>query len=548
MPGAGWFLAAFFAAAPAEPIEPLAEPTAPTAEPIAEPTAPTAEPIAEPTAEPIAEPTAEPIAEPTAPTAPATPVKAAPTGPRPHYAVDVFETALALTGGLIWYWNAAQFNSRDWDLAWDQRSWKSKLITFEAPRFDDNTFDTNAFWHPGVGMGIYAIARGNHISPLKALAISAISSVVWEYTVEFREYPSVNDMIFTPMAAISLAEPAARLAAFLRAGSHNLIAEGFADLLDPVAAVNARFEHAAPRDVPVTDDWGVPVEYRHRLELFAALGDTDFGGGVQHFDGTFGADIFLDSTPGFGLAGERRRLVGTGALTFLAGGVSFADSHLVAAGLAGKVALGGVQWRRYEATFEPKPRGHVLFLGLGTGFEYATRRTPGFPSDDRLGIVRIAGPMVDWGLARGNVSLHAQADASWDFAMVHPLAGDDYLASASPDGLPTVLTREGYYYAQGLSLTGRLVAAYGRWETGVDVGEDDFRPLHVLDRNGSAGPPPATADRRARRRLWGGVRPWQRVPLAVTVGLEHMVREGRMSVIERSHSELRASTAVSLMF
>lgn len=263
---------------------------------------------------------------------------------RRHYTLAVLETAAAVGMGTVWYWRNAQFNSRDWDLGWDWPSWKKKA-TFEAPRFDDNTYDTNAFWHPLDGAGLYLIARGNHLTPLQSLGMVAAQSVIWEYAVEFREYPSVNDMIFTPMAAISLSEPAVRVAALIRAGNNGPVAETVAAVLDPVGAVNGMFEGPSARARGRTDAAGLPLDYRHRLELFFGAGQTSFGDGRQQSSSQVGADLFVDSTPGYGRPGRRSGLVGTGTLAFLRGGAAIDDRNLAA-------AIGGPHRQR------PRPGAH----------------------------------------------------------------------------------------------------------------------------------------------------------------------------------------------
>lgn len=156
--------------------------------------------------------------------------------------------------------------------------------------------------------------------------------------------------------------------------------------------------------------------------------------------------------------------------------------------------------------------------------------------------------MVDWSLARGAFNLHVEGDATWDFAMVTPVAGDAFLATAtSTQGLPTVVVNERYYYAQGLSLRARAIGTIGPLETGIDLGEDDYRPLSSLDRN-DAPSIPGTTDRRARRRLWVGVRPWPTLPFMATVAGDHVITEGRMGSANVTASELRGSTALSLIF
>jgi hypothetical protein len=467
--------------------------------------------------------------------------------PRPaHYGMTALGTTLALLGGTAWYWREKDFNSRDWALRWDRASWKAKLITFDAVRFDDNHFDTNAFWHPLDGAGLYLLARGNGLQPGQSLAVVTAFSVAWEYLIEFREYPSVNDMIFTPLAAISLGEPAIRLAELLRTGSSGPVKRGVAALLDPVGTANDYFRGERRPPGAETDLWGLPTTYRHRLDVFVGLGQTDYGAGRQRTEGDFGADLFIDGTPGFGREGRGWQVTGPGSLSFLAGAAAVDQGRLVGATTVGKVSMVGAQWRSFEDV-GPDPHGQTVFAGVATGFEYATRSSPTF-SSDQLGIIRLVGPLVEGTVVRGRARLDFVTDASWDFAMVHPFGGGAIAMSGQPvAGVPTVVTNEGYYFGQGLSLGARLRAAFGRWETGVDVGRDDFRPLGVLDRHGVPSVA-GTSDQRDRRRLWVGVRPWSRWPVRVMATADQWIREGRMGTGWAQSSELRGATSLGLIF
>src|SRR4051794_22170063 len=78
-----------------------------------------------------------------------------------HLGRALLETLAVQTGGTVWYWQDLEFNSPDWDLRWDWPSWRWKLLSLDAVRFDQNQFGTNAGWHPTWGTVSYHIGRGN---------------------------------------------------------------------------------------------------------------------------------------------------------------------------------------------------------------------------------------------------------------------------------------------------------------------------------------------------------------------------------------------------
>jgi hypothetical protein len=110
-----------------------------------------------------------------------------------------------------------------------------------------------------------------------------------------------------------------------------------------------------------------------------------------------------------------------------------------------------------------------------------------------------------------------------------------------------VVSRERYYYAQGLSLRARAIGTIGRWQSGIDFDRDDFWPLGGLDRHGAPAVP-GTMDSRSRRRAWVGVKPWANLPFMASVNGAQTTSEGRMGGVNVETSEWRASTLLSLIF
>ena len=144
--------------------------------------------------------------------------------PRKRHWIRAAEEVFVINGpiGTVWYWSNANFNQADWDLRWDRESWKAKLVTFDAVRFDGDDFRTNAVHHTFVsGMSYFLVGRSNRLTIPESFLASVLASTTWEYLVEFREGPSVNDMITTPLSGIALGETVFQLGElFLRGGDH----------------------------------------------------------------------------------------------------------------------------------------------------------------------------------------------------------------------------------------------------------------------------------------------------------------------------------------
>ena len=479
----------------------------------------------------------------------ATPPPPAVPPPLPVYPrLALLETALALSGAIIWYRTDGHFNAKDWDYNWSWSTWKKRLITFDAVRFDDNAFSINALVHPLDGTGIYLIARGNRLSPLPSFLITVAGSTIWEFVVEYREVVSINDMIFTPMAGFAVGEPMVRLSNLLRAGDPGPVKEVLATLLNPIDAMNGWFEGGRPASAGPTDAYGLPLLYRHRLELAAGVGHAEFGPAGTSNELEARADLFVDATPTLSEPARRAGFVGPGALAWLVASISGNSNWQTAGGrIQSEVAVGGWLLRQTLESEGGQPTSsRSLFLGFGTAFEYASRSFPRFT--DALGVVRLAGPLVDWGLRRGGLDVHFVGDLFYDFAMVRALALDDYLHANGGGALSSVLAQQGYYFAQGVSASLRLIVEYGRLEVGGAVTEDDFWSIRGRDRFQPSELEPAARDRRGAVHAWWAVRPWLRSPLRALLVFDRLTREGRFDGYDASLSEVRFSTALDLKF
>ncbi len=469
--------------------------------------------------------------------------------PLPVYPrLALLETALALGGGIAWYNTDSHFNAKDWDYNWNWSNWNKRLITYEAVRLDDNAFGINAIIHPLAGTGIYLIARGNRLGPLTSFLFATAESAIWEWVVEYREVVSINDMIFTPIAAIGIGEPMVRVSSLLRAGYPGPIKEVLATILNPIDAVNGWFEGRHSTPLGPTDANGLPLLYRHRLEAGAGVGYTDFGAAGSRNELEVGGDAFVDATPTLGEPGRRAGWVGPGALNWLAASLTGSDWQIVGARIFSEVALAGWLIRQtHEVAYDQPISSHSLFLGIGTGFEYASRWRPA-SGQDQLGIVRLPGALADWGLRRGKLDIHLVGDLFYDFAMAHALALAGYVSANGPGAISSVLAGHGYYYAQGVSTSLRLVLEYDRLEAGASLTEDDFWSIRARQRFPSPELDPAGHDRRGARRLWLAVRPLRSEPWRALLLFDQVTREGRFDGYGAHLSEIRLSVAIDVKF
>ncbi|NOZ74664.1 MAG: DUF3943 domain-containing protein, partial [FCB group bacterium] len=79
---------------------------------------------------------------------------------------------------------------------------------------DEDEFDVNQFGHPYQGALVFTAARAQGLDFWQSIPYPILSSFIWEIGLE-TEYPSINDMITTPLSGITYGEITHRLSLLL---------------------------------------------------------------------------------------------------------------------------------------------------------------------------------------------------------------------------------------------------------------------------------------------------------------------------------------------
>src|SRR5204862_4451748 len=121
------------------------------------------------------------------------------------------------------------------------------------------------------GVLIYMIGRGNGRTLPSSMLLTAGESVAWEYLAEYREKPSINDMVNNPFGGMAVGEPFFQLSEFFSRGRDNFINPTLAALFSPISAVNGWADHRRLRPAPDTDPLGLPRDVWHRFVLYGGF-------------------------------------------------------------------------------------------------------------------------------------------------------------------------------------------------------------------------------------------------------------------------------------
>ena len=102
---------------------------------------------------------------------------------------------------------------------------------------DEDEFDVNQFGHPYQGALAYTSARAQGLSFWQSTPYPILSSFVWEIGME-TEYPSINDMITTPMSGITYGEISHRLSLLILGSNPTIANEIAAFIVNPSLGLN----------------------------------------------------------------------------------------------------------------------------------------------------------------------------------------------------------------------------------------------------------------------------------------------------------------------
>lgn len=396
-----------------------------------------------------------------------------PKEPEKHYLRTAIQEAMALAGGTAWYWIDRERQVADWDFP----SWSERL-TLDVMRYDNNPFHVNFAWHAGNGSAFHVIGRANGLSLWESVGAGVLTSLVWEYALEYREKVSVNDLIFTTGAGIPLGEFIYVMGRYFHEDER---ASQWA-----AARWTAGFPQALTRvldgdDAPSLTDTD-PLW--HSMHLGYELGassatvseaDADHTFHSLHIDGRF---VRL---PGYLETGVWSRGFATAEFTHASMDVSGASGGSAVKIFADTTLLG---W--YSQQIHPGREFLSNATMLGVSMAYRYRREQVGAWDDRVGVLHMPGLAADAHLEWRDFSLDASARLHADFAGVNALSNDEWNAAHPDEHGKAILRKMGYYYGYGgsvalsadlryrsLVLGGSMWAARYRSDEGLDRTQED---------------------------------------------------------------------------
>ncbi|MBS1122673.1 MAG: hypothetical protein H6Q90_4901 [Deltaproteobacteria bacterium] len=367
----------------------------------------------------------------------------------------------------IWYWRTKEHQAVDFDLGWDWKSWKAKLLTFEKVKFDTNPFYINAIRHPLKGALDYQIARTNGMGMLGSTVFASLMGAAWEYIIEYREAPSINDMLLNLNGGIAIGEPLWQFGQLWRGGRPSLGDRVRTALLSPFDALHdgIRGPHR----------WWRPRLWRS-LVFDAGLSSRHFDEGSRG-ELSLGADLELVAHPDYATSGAHHDALRHGAWSRLKARVWFADAstdHQIVATVVHSRTSISARYRQDDA-------GNSTLVALATAFTYRKERLSG--EWDKLAIAHLLGMHLQLARRTPSYAVRCEVGMYADFALVQAHVFGPVPPFPRPPPYHSALQANGYYDGGGLSVLTRLRADAGAWSLDAELASHASWQINGKDRD-----------------------------------------------------------------
>lgn len=367
-----------------------------------------------------------------------------PQGVPAHVYQTLAAAALELGSGTIWY----VVDDRN-VLDWDRPSLRSRL-TGESWRYDNNTFWMNFAGHPLFGSGVYAVARDSHSGIFFSFLASFLTSMAWEFGIEYNERVSINDVIFTPITGVALGEFAHKLGFYLSSHPRESVgrtALGWA--LTPLTRASHLTCAGEPTRGYAPDSLGYMSGLWHEFYVDYALSGVRATGADESVVQQLRLGGSFSGLPNYRSPGHTSRAFYHGEISRLGlrlekstqgAGVAVVTDTTLAGYAHRSIADDGV--------------GHSHAFGVAVGYGYENTYAAGL--DERKSWVGFPGLAIDTYWASRKLSSELSLRAYPVFGGASSPAFPRYRAQTPGQTFKTVLTREGYFY--GFGLVGQLQA------------------------------------------------------------------------------------------
>ena len=384
----------------------------------------------------------------------------------------------------------------------------------------------------------------------------------WESVVEWKEVISLNDQITTALGAFATGEPLYQIGHYL-AHQPGIFFQALS-FFNPVL----KFNHWLDRKKPGARDYAQPGWHDFAL----VLGGRRLmrAGQSAETDLYFGFHTRLLGLPEYGKPGDFRRTLKDTYFSSICLDYATRNGHADETNFS----TGAVTWGYFRQKIDSGFGGYSLTVGLGSSFEYFKKRPfEIYDSDpvpvkqgydlhferprnftDKLALLHLAGPVLDWTVFRPGLKLRTVAEAYFDFGLINSYALNGYseLHHTPPDdtieGMKTTVSYYGYYYAFGGTFSGQTNLEWGNFRAQALASFGAWSSIDVRDRFQNEITNNAHLDDNRSRYLLGAGWKLPRIPIELYVKYEGIHRWGRVLETRVQGLEKRLFAGVEFLF
>ncbi|HOI44052.1 MAG TPA: DUF3943 domain-containing protein, partial [Candidatus Aminicenantes bacterium] len=471
--------------------------------------------------------------------------KAASGGPK-NLGRAVLEFGVIMAISQTNYWVHYDRWREDWEYRATWADQKRRFFSFEAWKFDTNRYGTN-WMHSLSGAINYNIARSNGLDIIESMLFGVMTSLYWEYIVEYKEALSINDSLLNPLSGMYIGEAWYQVGRFFATRKDS--AARFLSMINPIVRLNHRLDGGRGRGGMNPGDGGHDIHLDVGYSTFRAE-KTSYPSGLLHL----GFRAALMNGPARG--GESSAGAGTGppAATELRTDVSIKGGKIEELALFSRVVWTALM-RRDDAP--PAPGNSSWSLGLASGFSVLNKRGVADydlgkvdygdqdalrldePRDfrDKFCITHIIGPAFDAAVISGDLKLRLKWDAYIDFCLMNAFALNAYSRVFPINGFKPTLLYYGYYYGRGFSTLAGFSADWRALRLSGGAAYHAADSIKGRERfQGAFEKDVAVNDSRVRLEFGLGIR-LPGIPARIALTWEGVGRKGTISSITESEFE-----------
>jgi len=393
------------------------------------------------------------------------------------------------------YWIKYTKWLEDWQFQLTWKDQKRRFFSLEGQKFDSNCFKTN-WTHSLAGALYYNFARSNNLTWSESLLFTTLTSLYWEFFVEWREVVSVNDNILTSIGGFSIGEAMYQTSKYFldRPGTGNKI---IGTLFDPILALNHWLEKKSRRMYPP-----VTFNHAHDFSFFVGYkGGSHSVTGEEYSNTHISFDTEIINIPSYGKAASYDHGFKDTMSSRIHFDISFGPEGMEEYRASTHVVLTGRAKQDLQDTGDGV-RGYSMFWGAASSFELFQQRSlfhfdscaefyfsdefANIPTPtaftDKFSTIHIIGPMFDINFFSPKTEFRLTLEAYLDFSLINAMALTDYTQDTNLEGVKATLANYGYYYAFGYTAEARARFRYENLNLAAGLRYTFYNSVEGLDR------------------------------------------------------------------